>query len=1151
MEDARRRNDLVLAPYLGSREKKALVAAGVPTLSDLAALKTLDDSSRMVAAEGTQEILQRLAVAGVASDLDELVLRARRVAGLSSLPYLPGSGHTSLPFTSQEKNPNLVTLYVTAQQDYLQGRVFLLGARVVAHENGVSARKRNIVRITDGPPETPEQEARLFAGWAEATLRAVVTLAAPDAEGKPSAPLHLVFWNQFEKQNLLLGLGRSFASIGEVGSALYDFATQIAAYDSPIGSFLDEEVRKHKNYPVLCPSLQNLASYLGFDWTDGDRNYRELFRARMFDGGGRDDETGAGYTRLARFNSQIPADYAYAAWNAVPASVPNAPDPYRDFRGVTPQILEGFQAKRLEAMEHVAARFPGNDKTEKRPFRLPDLGTFAARAENLADALEEFILIERHAWLGEWKAARHHAPERRTLEGEALLVSYHESDQEPEVAERCRENERRRTLKERYLAEMQLTNPQATARNFTKVQREASKWNQTRLRLRLRLETTGTGVDLDTLLGLCDFEEGDRCIFYPVVTYDERLPEAERAPFQPTPKQMLYGTRVQLVQKELQYEGNVVVSGHLVVEFVPPMSSENPAGFLFAAMPRPPLPGTLYALDPDPNDINGFWNLKVIRGLQELEASGQRHMHALYARMADPESPPERADRPGRALEGQKRFLEGLEALHTIGALHPFEESKRRYIGSYGEAPLLLVQGPPGTGKSYGTGYAVFARLQGMLQTDRPFRVILTCKTHKAVDVLIKEMAGVRRKLAAWREAHPAIWQERFDDRLLDVSIMRIAPREAPPEGVIALEKDAQRATGEPYNADRILSESLAIVGGTPGAIYSMVKDRWDKEGLFGHYFCDLLVLDEASQMSLPEAMMASLPLHPSGQVMVVGDVRQMPPIVQHDWKAEPRRTFALFRTYESLFEALKPLDPPSIGFAVSFRIHSVMADYLREEIYIHDDIPYHSNRTDVLASKEYSDSFVASVLAPDYPLVVVVHAEDVSQNRNAFEEKLIGPVLRALVEKDLHGLNAKTGLGVVVPHRAQRAALRRAYPELTLWDETTGKALLESIDTVERFQGDEREVVLISATESDPDYLLSNAAFLFDPRRLTVALSRAKKKLIVVASRSVFEFFSTEEELFTNSQLWKRLLRGTCTEPLWADVRESHPVEVWGCPFQ
>lgn len=123
--------------------------------------------------------------------------------------------------------------------------------------------------------------------------------------------------------------------------------------------------------------------------------------------------------------------------------------------------------------------------------------------------------------------------------------------------------------------------------------------------------------------------------------------------------------------------------------------------------------------------------------------------------------------------------------------------------------------------------------------------------------------------------------------------------------------------------------------------------------------------------------------------------------------------------------------------------------------------------------------------------------------------------------------------MGVVVPHRAQRAALQQALPELSILDPTSGLPKRSAIDTVERFQGGERSVVLVSATESDRAYLLASSDFLLDPRRLTVALSRAKRKMILAASRSVFSVFSPDQEVFLNTLLWKNLLLRTCTTPL------------------
>jgi hypothetical protein len=268
----------------------------------------------------------------------------------------------------------------------------------------------------------------------------------------------------------------------------------------------------------------------------------------------------------------------------------------------------------------------------------------------------------------------------------------------------------------------------------------------------------------------------------------------------------------------------------------------------------------------------------------------------LYDRLVTPPPPGD-----GSGSQGQKAFLAGLDAFREAGLLHDFEASKREFIGSNAKTPVLLVQGPPGTGKSYSTAFAVFARLQGAMQEKRPYRVFLSCKTHAATDVLLKNVLDVREKLRELRAANPKLFDRYFDARLLDVPLYRLAPNDPPPEGVIPLTKDAEKDNDEDYNADLIEELPWAVVAATPGGIYGMLKQKWPKN-IFGHELCDLLVLDEASQMSLPEALMAALPLKPDAPLIVVGDHRQMPPIVKHDWEGEATALHNFTRIKQRLF---------------------------------------------------------------------------------------------------------------------------------------------------------------------------------------------------------------------------------------------------------
>jgi hypothetical protein len=58
--------------------------------------------------------------------------------------------------------------------------------------------------------------------------------------------------------------------------------------------------------------------------------------------------------------------------------------------------------------------------------------------------------------------------------------------------------------------------------------------------------------------------------------------------------------------------------------------------------------------------------------------------------------------------------------------------------------------------------------------------------------------------------------------------------------------------------------------------------------------------------------------------------------------------------------------------------------------------------------------------------------------------------------------------------------------------------------------------------------------------------MSRAKRKMILVASRSSFSLFSPDEETFANALMWKNLLLRTCVDQLWTGLREDIP-GVWG----
>jgi len=1146
-------DDLSLLPYLSGTEKDALRRAGIATVQALASLKEFAPppasatySSELVPAAGKEPLVKQLAASWpVGPRLDELIHRAKsyrrsiRRDGTTALSFIPGKGNSTLPACRPDLNPNLVTIYLDAQNDYLEGRVYLLGATVVAHRDGEAAGRRSIVRMTDGVPDTVEKERKLFIDWTRELLHAVVELAVSDApaDQPKSAPVHVVFFDRYEQRVMLDALARNFAPIMESAPPLYDFLTQLAAFDSPVATFLDEEVRDFRNFPMTCPSLQAIAGYLKFDW-NAPQAFRTVFRSRMFDSMGKfeTDTTSEWYTRRSRFSSSIPLEYAYAAWGQIPKPAKGKGDEFASFRDATTELLLAFEQRRLEAVEHVAGSLNRNPYLGKTSFVLPDLANYEDKAHDLAHALAEFVAIERFVTLSDWKTVRHAPAERRVLMGETLLVRYLEADQDPGIAAQNRDNEVRRRKREELKAAFEAAHPGKRLK-LTDDQKSECDWSQDGVQYRLRIETTGVDCDLEEALLLSGLREGEMLVLTPRWATDERLPAADRKEFTPTPKQVLYGQRVTLVRimaSRRNREGRVA-EAFVDIEMCPSRGNQATAPFVFGSFARPLEADKLYTLDPCPDEWYAYWCAQVVRGLCDGAPN------VLYDILQRPS-----LDADSSTSRGQLEFLAGLDALRDAGMLHRFEPSKREFIGEHSRTPVLQVQGPPGTGTSYSTAFAELARLQGAMRAGEPCRVFLTCKTHAATDVLIANVLRAQRKLQQLKVQNPDLFGRYFDARLLDVLLYRIAPKDPPPDGIVGLGKDRDKDDGEAGNVETVEQHEWVVVGATPGGIYGMLKARWPKN-IFGHEVCDLLVLDEASQMNLPEALMAALPLRRDGRLVVVGDHRQMPPIVKHDWDNEARRTFREFQVYESLFDTLRAKNPPMIRFEESFRLHASMAEFLRQEIYRHDGIAYFSRRKDLLPDHACDDPLAAAALRPDYPLIVIVHDETESQTRNEFEQAIVDPILRVLADKKKYALDAEEGIGVVVPHRAQRAAFQQAFPELCVLNAASGLPARSAVDTVERFQGGERTAILVSATESDRAYLLASSKFLLDPRRLTVALSRAKRKMILVASRSIFSLFSPDEETFANAIIWKNLLRQTCTELVWEGERAGKRVAVWG----
>jgi superfamily I DNA and/or RNA helicase len=149
----------------------------------------------------------------------------------------------------------------------------------------------------------------------------------------------------------------------------------------------------------------------------------------------------------------------------------------------------------------------------------------------------------------------------------------------------------------------------------------------------------------------------------------------------------------------------------------------------------------------------------------------------------------------------------------------------------------------------------------------------------------------------------------------------------------------------------------------------------------------------------------------------------------------------------------------------------------------------------------------IDAILDPERPVTLVLadHSTD-HQQSDAEADIITALAVRLLLG---YGLKAES-LAILAPHRAQNNAISQRLAHV-LGQHRKGEAIaLPLIDTVERLQGAERDVVLFSLTTSDADHLES--PFLNNPNRFNVAITRARHKLIVVGSTAFFTRVSRTE---------------------------------------
>ena len=420
----------------------------------------------------------------------------------------------------------------------------------------------------------------------------------------------------------------------------------------------------------------------------------------------------------------------------------------------------------------------------------------------------------------------------------------------------------------------------------------------------------------------------------------------------------------------------------------------------------------------------------------------------------------------------QKRHL-------LMGNLAPRQDTSQRLSHSYHPAyddillrakqarDYFLLQGPPGTGK---TSMALRFLVEEELSSHPSHHLLLTAYTHRAVDeicAMLEESGQDYLRLGSEAACDP-----RFAHRLLS-SAFSEKPK---------LDDIRQRLERVPI----VVSTTLTLL--TRPFLLSMK-----------HF--SLCIVDEASQILEPY-IVGLLSSDSIDRFILIGDHKQLPAVV-----AQPDDDPRLHSCRLSLFERLLRQEREAgrkefVGILQrQGRMHPDIAAFPNEFFYQQEQlqpVPCPHQLETGLDYLEPSEDALDEQLKQHR--VLFLPADD--------EASLVVDVLQRLYRQIGHErFDAAHSIGVIVTYRHQIAMIRREMARL-------GLSQLEeiSIDTVERYQGSQRDVIIYSTGVQDHDGLDFLTANCFQEdghtidRKLNVAMTRARKQLIMTGNAALLK---------------------------------------------
>lgn len=414
---------------------------------------------------------------------------------------------------------------------------------------------------------------------------------------------------------------------------------------------------------------------------------------------------------------------------------------------------------------------------------------------------------------------------------------------------------------------------------------------------------------------------------------------------------------------------------------------------------------------------------------------------------------------------------------------------------------IFLLVGPPGTGK---TSVALKRMVEGHLQKEHD--ILLLAYTNRAVDEICAMLSTIEPQPQYIRIGREFSCAPDYRDNLLVNTLGKLSNRLE----VIEKVKDTH------------------IFVGTVASMNSHLA-------LFKLKHFQVAIFDEASQILEPH-LLPILTSSSIDKIVMIGDHKQLPAVVVQDESksvvASPMlHAIGLTNCRNSLFERLYEQFRHRKDIVAMLghqgRMHPVIADFVSRLFYENRLLPVglpHQNETLLFAKYDENDPTELLVATRRCAFVHVPSPsfEDYMPKANVLEAQMIAQIVKKICsvhQKNGISFDSSKQLGIIVPYRRQMATVRTEVAKLMGSSGMCDSSQL-LIDTVERYQGSQRDIIIYGTTITQYYELdtLSELVMIGDTlvdRKLNVAVTRARKQFIVLGN----------EQLLSRNVLYSQLI--------------------------